>query len=241
MSKRCWESGSFVIPTKHWATIKKALREAYNQALARDLELVQRVYDAVKAANKGKRNVDWRTAVSNEVHRTEKAAYSRFDATRDVYDFKVIEDYQVVNALTVKDGEGLDAKVKLRALQKKLFPAATSKTVQFSAGGEGTISFDDGKRKLRWHVSENNHAVEAARDSYMGSAFFRELEKVVWGRGSGGVLTGNDEYNEDSDAAGAGANYITLSKGPLGDDEYERVNGWRPSRSRSAARPMRRF
>src|SRR5690606_40658386 len=40
-----------------------------------------------------------------------------------------------------------------------------------------------------------------------GKAFENALRKVMWVRGTGGKLVGNDEYNRDSRYEGGGANY----------------------------------
>ena len=64
----------------------------------------------------------------------------------------------------------------------------------------------------------------------------RELGRLNWTRATGGVFSGNDEYNRDS---GSGGNYITAAYGPLGDadkaadagmsvESYRKMTGSRP-------------
>ncbi len=55
--------------------------------------------------------------------------------------------------------------------------------------------------------------------------FFAALSKVRRTRGTGGVITGNDEANRESDHAGGGANYITDGFGPLGQATQARHRG----------------
>ena len=93
-------------------------------------------------------------------------------------------------------------------------PAATNRTKMFDVGGEASISFE--KNTVTWDVPENNHAVEDAEKHPLYSVFFDALGKVQWTRGSGGVITGNDEYNRDGREYGGGANYITHTFGPQG-------------------------
>jgi hypothetical protein len=89
------------------------------------------------------------------------------------------------------------------------------KTVAFTASwDECGVTFDLKARTVRWGVSENNHAVERARESWLGRAFFRALDRVNWTRGTGGTIVGNDEYNSDSEYEGGGANYVTASYPP---------------------------
>jgi len=48
----------------------------------------------------------------------------------------------------------------------------------------------------------------------MGNAFFRALGQVVWTRGTGGEIVGNDEYNRESKASGDGGNFTKQTFGP---------------------------
>jgi hypothetical protein len=51
-----------------------------------------------------------------------------------------------------------------------------------------------------------------------GAIFFAALGKIKWTRSSGGFATGNDEYNQDNTYSGGGANYVTFSYGPVGEN-----------------------
>jgi hypothetical protein len=74
MSRYEWERGTIIIPTALWAGFKKTIRDAWNQALDSDLDITERILVAVFAANKGKRGVNWREAITKEVERTEPGA-----------------------------------------------------------------------------------------------------------------------------------------------------------------------
>ena len=63
-----WERGEIVIPKTQWPAFKKALRQACSNAIEEDLLLAQKAIDAVRLANKGKRGVDWRSLLNNELH-----------------------------------------------------------------------------------------------------------------------------------------------------------------------------
>jgi hypothetical protein len=112
--------------------------------------------------------------------------------------------YQGVPLPTTKGG----VKKVLKAL---LPPKATTRTTQFLAGYDGQVTFQ-GNLAI-WSVSENNRAVEDARESPVGRAFFGALRRVEWTRGSGGTLWGNDEYNQEGYGEGGG-NYVTAEYGP---------------------------
>jgi len=116
----------------------------------------------------------------------------------------------------------------------KRFPKPTNRTTSWHVGLEAGISLKG--RVVTWFTGDNNHSVETAHEEPLAGTFFGFLNKVKWTRGTGGVGTGNDEYNEESRDAGRGANYITFRYGPLGDREFEFVNGFNPKTLRRTRR-----
>lgn len=78
--------------------------------------------------------------------------------------------------------------------------------------GEPSISFEG--RKVSWDVPGNNHARDRGRNHPLARSFFELLNRTSWTRGSGGVIVGNDEYNQDSTAEGGGGNYTISQYGP---------------------------
>lgn len=107
------------------------------------------------------------------------------------------------------------ARKTVKALRKTLLKAYLHDSKSRAFHGDGAeVSFDDKKHTVTWAVSENNHAVERARDSFLGTTLFGMLAKVQWTRGSGGEIVGNDEYRRDNRGSGGGANYVTRSFGP---------------------------
>ena len=100
--------------------------------------------------------------------------------------------------------------LRLRKPQKKDFPTAGNNICVFD-DEDCSVVFDNDSKTARWTVHENNHAVEHARASVLGTAFFAAMAKVTWTRGSGGQIVGNDEYNQDAgrDYAGGGGSYVT--------------------------------
>lgn len=100
---------------------------------------------------------------------------------------------------------------------------ATSKTTYYD-GGEWSISLNNDKKTVLWSVGENNHAVDDARSSVMGTRLFRELNRIDYGnrKQHGGYIVGNDEYNCDDTEYGGAANYLTATFGKAGEIE----RGW---------------
>lgn len=124
--------------------------------------------------------------------------------------------------------EGIAAKPHKLTLAEigKTFPKAINRTTSWSVGLEAGISLKG--RVISWWTGDNNHSVETAHEEPLAGVFFAFLNKLNWTRGTGGVGTGNDEYNEESFEAGRRANYITFRYGPLGDREFAFQNGYNP-------------
>lgn len=80
--------------------------------------------------------------------------------------------------------------------------------------GNSTIRTDADNTTVFWNVYEGNHACEEARKHETAKALFRALDRVVWTRGSGGDIVGNDEYNRDSCSLGGSGNYLVTRYGP---------------------------
>ncbi|MDR5726272.1 MAG: hypothetical protein RB191_02265 [Terriglobia bacterium] len=240
MSRYDWERGEIVIPKSEWARFKKNLREAYNRGLAQDLVRVQRAVGKMRAVHKGKRNVDWNEALIQALTGAASADHSpRAQQLRDQCTWLITDWYAISQAVlqcTKEASSDAPAKYRPRALKKKDFPMATSKTLRFAAGDDrGAILLDEVRHTVCWSVPENNRACQTARESYMGRTFFQILDRIAWKRNSGGRILGNDEYNQDAgrDHEGGGGSYLKNAYGPLGSDERPRVRS--PRRKVSAA------
>jgi len=204
-----WERGRIKLTCAEYAKFKKAFRDQWNASIMQAYERACQAQKALIAANKGKRNVNWSTAVDEYKVQTAAPAYG-YSWTIPAVTLRLHElphGRMIVNSM----GYAAYAVENKRPTtpKKKDFPKATNKTTQFNAG-EAMLSFDDKGHTVVWDVEENNHACERARESKLGEIFFKLLGKVVWGRGSGGTIIGNDEYNRDSGSeyAGGGGSYV---------------------------------
>jgi len=200
MSKYEWERGTLKIPTKAWKPLRDGLAHAFNTQQVKLFELALRFHEALtnqkKLAKRGTFKLD--EAWSAMMHRSPSPWPSALDGHQE----RELVDRALFGVRT-------GARTKLLLPKKKDFPLAIStKTLHYQAD-DGDISLDPAKHEVRWNVSENNHAVESARDSYMGRAFFKLLGQIEWTRGSGGTFVGNDENNRDSDCEDGGGNYVT--------------------------------
>jgi hypothetical protein len=230
-----WERGSIQIPSAAWAKFKADLRAAYNKQAERDFALVEKLHATVKDLIKGKRGVNIAQVLSTEAHAMiESRGYGYYATSQEKYAFKLFDTEDILRKLFV-DG-------KLYAPKKKDFPLANGKTVSFGADYEGRISLRDTDRTVHWDVSENNHAVDRARESYMGSQFFTLLGGIKWTRGSGGHIFGSNEYEDDAarEYAGGGGSHIKDTFGPEGDRAYEAQHGFSRRTLRRTATTSRR-
>ena len=225
MSCYNWERGTIKIPSSEWAGLKAAVRTQFNQKQDMGYQLSILLYHHLKKALKGKRNQSelldpsrsilqgrlYESGFTVEPEALQEKGFPahlyrgprvRPESSDEQYDFW----HQVYRSVVVKK----DGKWVIRKPQKKHWPAATNKTRRFEATCEADIVFSDDKTKtVLWCVSENNRAVETARDSSLGKALFHALGKITWTRGSGCKIVGNDEYNRDDEYEGGGANYVT--------------------------------
>ena len=76
---------------------------------------------------------------------------------------------------------------------------------------------------VRYEVNSNNHAREFAERTWQHSMFFTLMGMVQWTSRSGGVIVGNDEYNDDGGGIGGGGNYVLYVLGPAGKREAKRA------------------
>jgi len=226
MGRREHEQGEITLPSAAWAGFKRALREAYNNALEADLALLEKAVLATREAHKGKRNVNWHDALTNELWRTNPSGRYIDDEPPLVYPLQVISLWQAAWKLSGKGDP--DGKLRLQMPKKKDFPAAKTDTLEYPAGNEAGFSFDNATRAVKWRVSENKDACGRARKTLMGKTLFALLGQVKWTRGTGGAIHGSDEYHEDAgrDTPGGGGSYLKDLFGPLGETVHEDVNGW---------------
>lgn len=192
MSRHEWESGTIKLPAAAYADVRRAVADAVTKRSTRQHELSQQLWAQCTAADK-------------KTPETIATAQRRFAATLSGRDQQLVDDLYW--------GRGTP-KRKL----KTDFLIPTNKTTDF-AEVEAGITFNPGDKSLRWDSGENNHAVDTAHETEIWNALQGALGQVQWTRGTGGSLTGNDEYNRDADWAGGGANYTTGGYGPIGAEE----------------------
>lgn len=212
MSVYEWETGNFKLSTAAYAEFKKAYFEQYNQAFDYDYNLALQFLNDLLEKAKETKATDLRSLAQSMVYDTKQTSSRSYQGflignfSREVprYPFKVTGEWELIrNMFEVKDESGKVSyrKTPLKIKKSWFTPLSPSKTLTIcdKSGGDASITFDPKERTLHWNVSENNHACDRARESFMGKIFFDLLSKVEWTRATGGYIWGKNEYDEDAE------------------------------------------
>jgi len=211
MSRNEWERGEIKLSTKEFGSVRRDLIAFYNARQTRLFEQAKQVYGSLKELGKGRRNFDYHAAFE----RVPAIAFTLNG--RDGYH----EIFDAIFPSKLVEGKGWMQSSKPKVPKKSQFAPLKQSATVIPVGNEAGIGFKKDLRLVIWQVSENNHSVERAREHAMGKAFFNRLGRVVWTRGTGGEIVGNDEYNQDSHENGGGANYVTARYG-VADKQFKR-------------------
>ena len=193
-----WQRGNIILPTAEVGKFKKAFREVFNGEVEKLFITANQIYMSVITEGKGKRKFDYQDRV-----------VSLASKNNTWEDALLIE--QSMYPGTKKDW------MKPFKPQKKAFPVARNNTQFYNEGGL-EVGFNG--REISYSIEENNHSVDHAGNTRLSKAFWRAMNGVLWTRGTGGKIVGNDEYNREGDEEGGGANYVCHRLGPRGGTQY---------------------
>lgn len=191
MSFYAWESGTIVLPS----VAVKPLRDKLNATLNANRTALWVAAKLVSA--------QLRKSRMKESHRVPFVIGDAIAAAGVRLSESQLEDLH--NVIVIGSGPAGYAAALDRAVGAK----GTSSTNSWTVGGGASITLDG--RNLRWEVRNNDRSVERAHAHPLGATLFRQLDRITWTRGTGGELIGNDEYNQDNQDSGGGANYVTHS------------------------------
>lgn len=196
MSCNNWERGEVLLP----AAVVPALRAALNSAAA-----------AERAAMKSAVETLWKDLRSLPVRKRRGAAYDLMRGGRDLLGRRPEGEPDVLSFFEYANWKK-PTEVHYTAYGLLV---TTNRTTSWQAGYSGEVALEG--RTVTWDVPEGNRAVDHARESAVGRAFFCFLDGVQWTRGTGSAeFVGNDEVNQQADYAWGGGNYVTDRFGPLG-------------------------
>jgi hypothetical protein len=209
MSKYQKESGSFKIPSSEFVELKRKIIDAYNKHQDNTFDFAQELHGILV---RSKTKVEGRNLLFDPLFdKAIKTVKSRLG-------MKAVRGVDIYEAVTrsLCDEEG----VQLRRPLKKDFPHIPISTqrysIEFTPGAY--ISIDQENKAVSWDVEENNHAVDEARDHPVANVFFKALNSVQWGRGTGGKINYTDEYMQDAFGSGGDTSRISSRFGPIGEE-----------------------
>lgn len=216
MTHNDWEAGTIKLPTTEFARVRKALQDAdaaHKEAVFAQTQEIWKGLTRKQQADP----VEYRRAVQASVELKQRASETyRFGRPSTGVSNEVLDGVETEMQRRVWSRDSSPRRVVRSDMD---FP--TNRTTNFHAS-ECSVTFDRDNSTVQWGVGENNHAVERARDTYVAAALFGALDQVKWTRGTGGTITGNDEYHREGSEYGGGANYHTDAFGPVGAEETPR-------------------
>lgn len=200
---------------KEFGSFRRDMVAFYNGQQTQFFTRAKEVYTALKSASKGKRNFDFQSAFDlamlgmSETTLQNSAAFYNATVMRHGEPFEKAGYSEIKDALFPYDAKTHKMSARPKAPKKSQFAPLKQNTDGMNVGHEAGISFVKKLRTVIWSVSENNNAVDHAHNHPVGKEFFRRMSRVVWTRGTGGQIVGNDEYNRESRHDGGGSNYVT--------------------------------
>lgn len=232
MSCYNWEEGTIRLPSAVYAKFRKTFVESVCVRELRDFEEAAKLIEAIRAK---KIQLPPLMSLVDQVREVlELKSSVRPTGQEWVLPLWKIAEVVTHDTAPVDPAKPSSQQLRLvprksvKALRKTMLKLHNSKSRSFS-NDDACVTFNDEARTVRWVVRENNHAVERARESFLGATLFAMLAKVEWTRGSGGEIVGNDEYHRDDRGAGGGGNYVTDTFGPQSASSRGRGKGVIPT------------
>lgn len=190
-----WEKGRILLPSKDYSKFRQEVIKAWNDWWLKVLEHAKQAVEVLRV------NPD-RTA--------SEVLYDKWAPARSMHDDTL---HAIVCIIPNKDGKWMMPKKQDLPLK----PISKGCCLNL---GEAFIILLDNERTVVWSVSENNHACDRAHDHPVAKVLFRLLSQVKWVRGTGGEIVGNNEYNQESDYAGGGGNFVKQTYGQKSPVRY---------------------
>lgn len=179
MSKYGWEHGSIKIPSAVFTGLKKEFVTKVKDKIEKDFAIYDSIVKYVKAA----------TIKPSEV-------LDFFETKLGKTSFETICPYSLFHYSVI---EGKKGKSAIKKLTLKEFTTKVGLNKEGVNASEYSIYFSSSIKSVIWNVPRNNHAVEDAKKLAPAKILFSLLRNVAWTANTGGVIEGNDEYNEDAD------------------------------------------
>ena len=220
MSVYEYEGGTFRIPSQEYPKLRQTVEVAVKAHKTKTFEHTQAFWKGLTPKQKSHQG------------EYQKAARTYADkAFRDQYgDDSLHDDFQ-----DMTDGVIDRSTAKPRRVVQTDMNYPTNRTTQFRIG-EVSVHFDKDTATVGYHVDENNHSVERSHDNPLRHKLFTQLEKMRWSRDTGGVVRGDDEYNDQGAYDVVAYGPIGVSEAPMVATDYVTTKGKRVSANEARTR-----
>ncbi|MFA5707519.1 hypothetical protein [Mycolicibacterium sp.] len=199
MSRYAWERGTITLPTGEPAKLRAALRRDAAAHIATLAAEVARAWSHLRTMSPAQRRKAALTGNNHVLSELSEEANS------------LLQQYEYrKGASHVRWRNPSQKAIREAVITRHRDHAGKTHTV-YRCGHEATITLAG--NTVTWDVPENNHAPERAHEHPLAGSLFGFLATVRWTSRSGGAITGNDEYNRDTDSAGGGGNYVVRAFG----------------------------
>lgn len=206
MSKYEWEKGSIVVPYRQWPGFRSTILRLWENDRRHAYDTYCRLRKEVMYRARGLRGQARKNAMEKTVLGDVVAARAE-ELQREMV-------WRICRTDRTKKMVRADFDLPVQKTQDRTMWR-----------DDWSLSLTNASRTILWSVEENNHAVDHAHNDQFVKKVFRLLDNIVWTRGSGGVIFGNDEYNRDAWGEGEGGNYVTRHYGPEGKKRLTRPLG----------------
>jgi hypothetical protein len=173
MSCYGWERGEVKLPTSDWKQTRDTIYSNYNAKLDELLQEALEIHKEVSQEKKGKRNFNIKESINNKLKNQERFTFNQ-----------LIIDSLLTNNKLVKP-------------KKKDFSHKKASKGEILIDEDLEIIFNNKTKTIEYCTDENNHSVDRARDSFLGSLFFRRLKYIKFTTKTGGYLKSQTEYDTD--------------------------------------------
>lgn len=209
MSRNEWERGEIRLPTSEFARLRQILQKADTDRKEGIFGHTQSFWGGLTAKEKRDPQA-YREALRRYTGSLRKPRPGHLYPTAEA---SAMAD-AVGERLHLRYGQDKPRRV-LRADMD--FP--TNRTTGFRLGEAG-IAFDRDNSTVHWDVPRNNHAVDTAHGHPLAQAFFSALDDIRWTRGTGGWVSGSNEYRDEHADPDLSAAAVSSAWGPLGAQHY---------------------
>ena len=192
MSTSQYLHGSYVIPSKEWAKLKKEIFSAWNSKR----DALQLVGDSIYSKFKGKKLSAMRENHADEI----MSLASTF--TRKYSSIAGYCEYDFLNVVYNTSSKAKKVcKPTVKSMDHYMAKAKSTTTCLHELNSEFSINLCNKTRTISISIEENNRNVNdffGMNDDYK-RRLLRAIKNVTWGRGSGGSMTTwSETYDDDS-------------------------------------------